>query len=162
MLQEYHHIDLHSKKCMYHSYKNLNINYGHYNGTRYIILSVTKYLIHAKKLGGDSSSEILIPRIPMISKDSDFPIPFKRLQFPVLGAYYLSFNRAQGQSLTKAGMYLPSSVFSHGHLYCGFSRCGDPEQVHVYADQKDINSSREYLEPHKHYTRNIVYDEIFM
>ena len=59
-------------------------------------------------------------------------------------------------------MYLPSSVFSHGHLYCGFSRCGDPEQVHVYADQNEMNSSREHLEPHNHYTRNIVYNEIFM
>ena len=81
---------------MYHPHKNLNVNEGHCNGTRYIILSVTKYLIHAKKLGGDSSSEILIPQIQTISKDSDFPVPFKRLQFPVLGAYYLSFNRAQG------------------------------------------------------------------
>ena len=95
----------------------------------------------------------------MISKDSDFPVPFKRLQFPVLGAYYLSFNRAQGQLLTKAGMYLTSSVFSHGHFYCGFSRCGDPQQVHIYADQNEMKSSREHLEAHVHYIRNIVYNK---
>ena len=97
----------------------------------------------------------------MISKESDFPVPFKRLQFPVLGAYYLSFNRAQGQSLTKAGLYLPNSVFTHGHLYCGFSRCGNPDGVHVFADQTEFQNLREYLLPGKFYTRNIVYNEIF-
>ena len=76
--------------------KNLNVEYGHCNGTRYMIISVTKHLILARKLNGDSNSDIMIPRIPNISKDSDFPIPFKRLQFPILGAYYLSFNRSQG------------------------------------------------------------------
>ena len=107
--------------------KNLNIRDGHCNGTRYIITNLTKHLICARRLSGGPHPDILIPRIPMISKDTDFPVPFKRLQFPVLGAYYLTLNRAQGQSLTKAGMYLPRSVFSHGHLYVGFSRCGDPE-----------------------------------
>ena len=32
--------------------KNLNVEDGHCNGTRYIILSVTKNLIHARKLKG--------------------------------------------------------------------------------------------------------------
>jgi ATP-dependent DNA helicase PIF1 len=50
----------------------------------------------------------------MISKDTDFPVPFKRLQFPVLLAYYLTLNRAQGQSLDRAGIYLPKSVFLMG------------------------------------------------
>ena len=47
----------------------------------------------------------------MISKDTDFPVPFKRLQFPVLLAYYLTLNRAQGQSLDRTGIYLPKSIF---------------------------------------------------
>ena len=142
--------------------KNLNHEERHCNGTRYMIISVTKNLIHARKLNGDSNSDIMIPRIPNLTNDSsDFPIPFKRLQFPILCAYYLSFNRAQGQSLKKAGLYLPRSVFSHGHLYVGFSRCGDPDGVHVYADQEEFENVRQHLTEGKTYTRNIVYKEIF-
>jgi ATP-dependent DNA helicase PIF1 len=141
--------------------KNLNIKHGHCNGTRYIIKEMTPRLIKAEKLSGGLHSEILIPRIPMICQDSDFPVPFKRLQFPVLLAYYLTLNRAQGQSLDRAGLYLPKSVFSHGHLYVGSSRCGDPDNVFVYADQNEFDNVKEHLIEGKTYTRNIVYPEIF-
>lgn len=87
--------------------RNLDIKRGHCNGTRYIIRRVSHHLIVAEKLHGGPYSTILIPRIPMISKDTDFPAIFKRLQFPVLGAYYLTINRAQGQSFDTAGFYLP-------------------------------------------------------
>ena len=100
--------------------KNLDLKNGHCNGTRYIILEMNPNVIKAQKLSGESNSIILIPRIPMISKDSSFPIPFKRVQFPVLPAYYLTINRAQGQTLIRGGLYLPRSVFCHGHLYVGF------------------------------------------
>ena len=114
--------------------KNLNISHGHCNGTRYIIKELTPRLIKAEKLCGGPHSEILIPRIPMISKDTDFPVPFERLRFCVLLAYYLTLNRAQGQSLDRAGIYLPKSVFSHGHFYVGYSRCGDHKSLFMYAD----------------------------
>jgi ATP-dependent DNA helicase PIF1 len=141
--------------------KNLNISHGHCNGTRYIIKELTPRLIKAEKLCGGPHSEILIPRIPMISKDTDFLVPFKRLQFPVLLAYYLTLNRAQGQSLDRAGIYLPKSVFSHGHLYVGCSRCGDPNSVFIYADQNEFDGVRQYLMEGTTYTHNIVYPEIF-
>jgi hypothetical protein len=139
----------------------LNIKLGHCNGTRYIIIELTPRLIKARKLSGGEHAEILIPRIPMISKDSDFPVPFKRLQFPVLLAYYLTLNRAQGQSLDKAGIYLPKSVFSHGHMYVGCSRCGDPDCVSIYADQSEFEHIKDRLTDGKYYTRNVVYPEIF-
>lgn len=141
--------------------KNLNVKMGHCNGSRYIIKNVTERIIFAQKLGGGIDSEVLIPRIPMISKETDFPVPFKRIQFPVLGAYYLTFNRAQGQSLERSGLYLPQSVFSHGHLYVGFSRCGDPDNVYVYADQAEFENLSHLLDEDKVYTRNIVYKEVF-
>ena len=141
--------------------KNLNVKHGHCNGTRYIIKEMTARLIKAEKLDGGPNSELLIPRIPMISKDTDFPVPFKRLQFPVLLAYYLTLNRAQGQSLDRAGIYLPQSVFSHGHFYVGCSKCGDPDNVFMYADQSEFEHLKEHLEDGKYYTRNIVYPEVF-
>ena len=104
----------------------------------------------------------MIPRIPTISKDTDGSfVTFKRTQFPVLLAYYLTLNRAQGQTLKTAGMYLPTSVFSHGHLYVGYSRCGDPERSFVYAGQDEFENLEHLLDKSKTYTRNVVYKEIF-
>ena len=140
--------------------KNLDIKNGHCNGTRYIILELTPNVILAQKLSGGTDSIILIPRIPMISKDSSFPIPFKRVQFPVLLAYYLTINRAQGQTLQRGGLYLPRSVFCHGHLYVGFGRCGDPDSFFVYADQGEFDNIKEHLDQRKTYTRNIIYAEL--
>ena len=68
-------------------------------------------------------------------------------------------NRAQGQSLHCSGLYLPRSVFSHGHLYVGLSRTGDPRNVHIYADQEEFENFD--LNQDKKYTRNVVFPEIF-
>ena len=100
--------------CMNHLIKNLDISHGHCNGTRYIMKELAPRLINTIKHYGDPHSEILIPCIPIVSKDRDFPIPFKRLWFRILLAYYLKLNRAQGQSLDRACIYLPKNVFSHG------------------------------------------------
>ena len=126
--------------------RNLDVKKGHFNGARYIILELGKHLIKAQRLAGGSNDIILIPRIPMISKDSSFPVPFKKVHCPVLGAYYLTINRPQGQTLGRAGLYLPRSVFCHGHLYVGFGRCGDPDKFFVYADQSEFDNIRQHLD----------------
>ena len=96
----------------------------------------------------------------MIAKDSSFPLPFKQVQFPVLGAYCLTIKRAQGQTLQRAGLYLPRSVFCHGYLHVGFWRCGDPDKFFVYADQGEFDNVKEHLDPKKTYTRNVIYPEL--
>lgn len=141
--------------------RNLSIRDGHCNGTRYIILDLKPNVIRATKLQGGTNAEILIPRIPIFSKDGDFVAPFKRIQFPVLGAYYLTLNRAQGQTLKHAGMYLPQSVFSHGHFYVGNSRCGDPDNMAIYADQEEFKDVRHLIPSGVKVTRNVVYNELF-
>ena len=142
--------------------RNLNIKEGHCNGTRYIILDLTTRCIRAKKLNatGDGSDEIFIPRIPLRSNESDYPVPFIRMQFPVLLAYYLTISRAQGQTFKKAGMYLPKNVFGHGHMYVGLSRCGDPNGLHIYVDQGEFTHVRHMLEDTKVYCKNVVYTEM--
>ena len=125
-----------------------------------VIVDLTEHLIKAEKVSGGKNSTILIPRIPMISKDSSYPVAFKRTQFPVLGAYYLTMNRAQGQTLERGGMYLEESVFSHGHLYVGFGRCGDPRSFFVYANQAEFAHIQQHLDEGKCYTRNRVYPEL--
>ena len=138
--------------------KNLNVKKGHCNGTRYIIEDLTTRIILARRLS--DGEQYMIPRIPMISRESDFPVSFKRVQFPVLICYYLSIHRAQGQSLDKAGLFLPKSVFSHGSLYVGLSRSGDPDKTFVYVDQDEFWNLTDELEAGKTYTRNIVYREV--
>ena len=38
----------------------------------------------------------------------------------------MTINKSQGQSLKRAGLYLPDVCFTHGQLYVAFSRCGYP------------------------------------
>ena len=142
--------------------RNLSLQEGHCNGTRYIVLALTRRFIHAKKLNsmGDGNDEIFIPRIPMHSKESDFPVPFVRVQFPILVAYYLTISRAQGQTFKYAGLYLPKNVFAHGHMYVGLSRCGNPDGVHVFANQTEFSHLAHMLDSSTRYTKNVVYKEL--
>ena len=140
--------------------RNLDVKRKHCNGTRYIIKEMHSNLIVAEKLSGGPDSTLLIPRIPHISKDTSFPVPFRRIQFPVLVAYYMTINRAQGQTLTRSGIYLPRSVFSHGHLYVAFGRNGDPDETFIYADQSEFDSIKDQLDANETYTRNIVFPEL--
>lgn len=95
--------------------------------------------IEEAELGGGEDPEILIPRIPTISKETS-----------LIGGYYLC-----SQSLDKSGLlsffhgYIHSVksikyVFEYvmkgsdqANLYVGFSRNGNPDTTHVY-DRPDV------------------------
>jgi hypothetical protein len=49
-----------------------------------------------------------------------------------------------------------------GQLYVSFSRCGNPDNVFVWADQNDLNDLKQggELDEEKTYTDNIVYQEV--
>ena len=63
------------------------------------------------------------------SDDANIPFEFKRLQFPIRVCFAMSTNKAQGQSVTLAGLYLQAPCFSHGQ-YFGVLTCSACE--HVY------------------------------
>lgn len=101
------------------------------NGTRLAVKKLSPNLIEATIISGKCKGEdVLIPRIPMIS--TDLPFDFKRLQFPVRLAFAITINKAQGQSLSVAGLNLKNSCFSHGQLYVACSRVGTPKNLYVY------------------------------
>jgi hypothetical protein len=56
------------------------------------------------------------------SLPSDMHFDFKRLQYPVHLSFAMTINKAQGQSLSVAGVNLESSCFSHGQLYVACTR----------------------------------------
>ena len=61
-----------------------------------------------------------------------------------------SINKAQGQTLTRVGVFLEQPCFSHGQLYVAASRIGLPSHIR-FAVQ--LNENGEYR------TANIVYKE---
>ena len=78
------------------------------------------------------------------------PFILCRHQFPVRGAFAMTINKSQGQTIKHVGIYLPKPVFSHGQLYVALSRCPNFSNLNVFIDH----------EPVPNYTANIVYNEI--
>lgn len=101
-------------------------------------------LIEAIILTGKAAGEhVFIPKIPLIPWDS--PFDFERLQFPVKLTFARTINKSQGQSLEVVGLNLTEPVISHGQLYDGCSRVGNPNKLFI-------------LSPNGK-TKNIVYQE---
>ena len=90
-------------------------------------------------------SDVFLPQIPLIPFDANIPYEFKRLMFPVRVCFAMSINKAQGQSLTVAGLFLQEPVFSHGQYYVRCPWVGLPRNLFICAPGGE--------------TRNVVYKE---
>uniref|UniRef100_A0A0L8HT74 DNA helicase Pif1-like 2B domain-containing protein n=1 Tax=Octopus bimaculoides TaxID=37653 RepID=A0A0L8HT74_OCTBM len=106
------------KKCCIMVLRNLDATNGHCNGTRYIIVSLHDHVTDAEVASGPyTESTLLIPRIPHVSREMEFPFTFTRKQFPVKEAFALTCNK----TFEQVGIYLPTQFFSHGQLYVALS-----------------------------------------
>ena len=63
----------------------------------------------------------------------------------------MTINKAQGQTLRRVGIYLPTPCFSHGQLYVAASRVGLPEHLRFAVGRDDETGTFR--------TRNIVFRE---
>ena len=63
----------------------------------------------------------------------------------------MTINKAQGQTLRRVGVFLPTPCFSHGQLYVAASRVGLPEHLR-FAVPRDEATGR-------FRTRNVVFRE---
>ncbi len=141
--------------------RNLNARMGACNGTRLIINELSDLIITATIITGTHAGTMIdIPRIKMSPSDQIHGVPFTRRQFPVRLAFAFTINKAQGQTLKKAGVYLPRPVFTHGQLYVAISRAGHPKNLCVYIVNSDNPAHCSDKETGA-YTSNIVYKEVF-
>jgi len=132
--------------------RNLNPNSGLCNGTRLIATNVHQgRVLEAQIIGGQyDGTVVFIPRIALAPKDGDFPFEWRRRQFPVRVCFAMTINKAQGQTLQRAGIYLAEDVFAHGQLYVAASRVSHPENIRFALHDF----------PQKTWTKNIVYKAV--
>ena len=142
--------------------KNLDMKKRHVNGTKYIVRKIYQYRLLLEKVSNDEDDVdrfLELPRIPMKPSNPVPGLELKRLQFPIKVAFGMTFNRAQGQSTKKCGIVLPQGVWTHGQIYVAFSRCGNPNNIFVWAEQSHY-SDHIHAEKGKKYMNNIVFDEV--
>jgi ATP-dependent exoDNAse (exonuclease V) alpha subunit len=97
----------------------------------------------------NGGKRVFIPRIIMCPSETHWPIVLRRRQFPDRLAFAITINKSQGQTLDNVGVYLPSPVYSHGHLYVAISRVTSSANIKIFNGQGPNG-----------YMRNVVCKEV--
>ncbi|KAJ8955785.1 hypothetical protein NQ317_014160 [Molorchus minor] len=109
--------------------------------------------------GSNRGRTVVLPRIKMIARDTMLPQELIRIQFPVRLAYGITINKAQGQTLSRVGIYLKRPCFGHGQLYVAFSRVRSADDVRVFVENCSAQGTFAYRTG-RTFTRNVVYHSI--
>ncbi|KAI9110795.1 hypothetical protein K1719_018233 [Acacia pycnantha] len=124
------------------------------NSTRLQITQLGKNVVKAKALNGTiAGEEILIHRMDMNPSETTLPFKMTRRQFPIIISFAMTINKSQCQSLSNAGLYLPSPIFSHGQLYVVMSRVKNFSGLKILILNEFGKCSNT--------TINVVYREVF-
>ncbi|KAH9120307.1 hypothetical protein AeMF1_007478 [Aphanomyces euteiches] len=111
---------------------------------------------HAQIMNGSHKNKIVyIPRTTTIhdGEQNNYPFELRRRQCPVQVAFAMTIHKAQGQTISHVGVYLPEPVFSHGQLYVAMSRAQAKGNI------KFLVANGQYEGLPRIYTKNVVYQE---
>ena len=112
--------------------RNLDAKNGHCNGVKYVVVNMLDHVIEVMAISGSHpGAKLFIPRITLISTSGTLPFTMRRKQYPIRPAFAMTANKAQGQTLSRVGIYIGTDFFSHGQLYVALSRCGDRKNIKV-------------------------------
>uniref|UniRef100_A0A5S6QVX7 ATP-dependent DNA helicase n=1 Tax=Trichuris muris TaxID=70415 RepID=A0A5S6QVX7_TRIMR len=120
------------KGCVVILLRNLDITEGLCNGTRLVVERFGPRLLACRFACGERKAYVLSSRELTTTRTTT--CHFDCRQFPVRLAFALSINKAQGQSFSRIGLWLPSEVFTHGQLYVALSRVKSREGFLLQAD----------------------------
>ncbi|XP_055523077.1 ATP-dependent DNA helicase PIF1-like [Wyeomyia smithii] len=137
--------------------RNLNPGKGLCNGTRMIVKTLHASFITCEILSECHRGDVVcIPRINFAPSDSNYPFILKRRQYPVVPAFAMTINEAQGQTFERVGVLLNSPVFCHGQLYVALSRTRNPNFVKI----RIMETEGQGCNKNMWFTRNIVFREV--
>ena len=142
--------------------RNLDAEGGLCNGVRAVVLKAMPNILDVLIVSGTRrGNRVYLPRITLAPKTHDMPFTLRRRQFPLKLAWAMTINKAQGQTLTKVGVYLPDPVFSHGQLYVAYSRAGSSSNIKVlvHGGDKQGRFIGHADIPDGVYTDNVVWPE---
>jgi hypothetical protein len=133
--------------------RNLNQSMGLCNGTRLLVTEPGQRILRCIALiGSNVGAAVLIPRITLNTTDVKWSFTLQRRQFPVRVCYAMTINKSQGQTLSRVGLYLKKSVFTHGQFYVAVSRTTSRGGLRILIENEDGSCGVQ--------TRNVVYHEV--
>jgi ATP-dependent DNA helicase PIF1 len=141
--------------------RNMDVEAGCCNGTRFFILEIQQHYIHCEiipndtLLEGQQAYQFLLPRVKL-TPPASYPFTFTRKQYPIKPAFAMTINKSQGGTFDVVGLDLSSHVFSHGQLYVALSRVKNWQSIHIFM-QAPPQARLADLPT----TRNIVWSQIF-
>jgi ATP-dependent DNA helicase PIF1 len=122
--------------------RNISGVMGLVNGTRLRVTALHAHCVQGSIITGRRQGQaVLIPRILLESDDDKLPFQIRRLQLPLQPCFAMTINKAQGQTLQRVGLWLPTPCFAHGQLYVALSRCGDPANVRVLVQHPRVSQA---------------------
>jgi hypothetical protein len=131
--------------------RNMNVEAGQCNGSRFIVKKVLPHSLHCELIQDDPSlpaSSFILPRITS-TPPKQYPFQFSRRQFPIRPAFAMTINKSQGGTFKKIGLDLTAPVFSHGQLYVALSRVPNYSAITILTPNRQQT------------TKNVVFPAVF-